>query len=53
MQDGGYKVDLVSYVASNGPCLVVTLLDCFQNPPLGGRPNTIPGDHGVLNARNR
>ena len=25
-------------------------LDCFQKPPLGGRPNTIPGDHGIPNA---
>jgi hypothetical protein len=25
-------------------------LDCFQNPPLGGRLNTKPGDHGTLNA---
>ena len=28
-------------------------LDCFQKPPLGGRPNTKPlGDHGTPNARN-
>ena len=27
-------------------------LDCFQNPPLGGRPNTKPEDHGTLNAHN-
>ena len=25
-------------------------LDCFQKPPLGGRPNTKLGDHGTLNA---
>ena len=24
----------------------------FQKPPLGGRPNTKPGDHGTLNAHN-
>jgi hypothetical protein len=28
-------------------------LDCFQKPPLGGRPNTKPEDHGTLNAHNR
>ena len=27
-------------------------LDCFQTPPLGGRPNTKPDDHGSLNAHN-
>ena len=27
-------------------------LECFQNPPLGGRPNTKPGYHGTLNAHN-
>ena len=27
-------------------------LDYFQKPPLGGRPNTKPGDHGTLNTRN-
>jgi hypothetical protein len=53
MQDGGCKVDVVSYVASNGLCFIVTLLDYLQNPPLGGRPNTKPGDHDTLNARNR
>ena len=28
-------------------------LDSFQKPPLGGRPNTKPGDHGTPNAHNR
>ena len=28
-------------------------LDYFLKPPLGGRPNTKPGDHGILNAHNR
>ena len=28
-------------------------LHYFQNPPLGGRPNTKPGDHGTPNAHNR
>jgi hypothetical protein len=28
-------------------------LDRFQKPPLGGRPNTTPGDHGTPNAHNR
>jgi hypothetical protein len=26
--------------------------DYFQNPPLGGRPNTKPRDYGILNAHN-
>ena len=25
-------------------------LDYFQKPPLGGTPNTKPGDHGTLDA---
>ena len=28
-------------------------LNYFQKPPLGGRPNTKPGDHGTPNAHNR
>ena len=28
-------------------------LDYFQKPPLGGRPNTKPGDHGTPNTHNR
>jgi hypothetical protein len=28
-------------------------LDYFQKRPLGGRPNTKPGDHGTPNAHNR
>jgi hypothetical protein len=28
-------------------------LDYFQNPPLGGRSNTKPADHGTPNAHNR
>ena len=27
--------------------------DYFQKPPLGGRPNTKPGNHGTPNAHNR
>ena len=27
-------------------------LDCFRKPPLGGKPNTKPGDRGILNAHN-
>ena len=27
-------------------------LDYFQKPPLGGRPNTKPGDHDTPNAHN-
>ena len=27
-------------------------LDSFQKPPLGGRPNTKPGDHGTPNPHN-
>ena len=46
MQDG-CKVYIGSYMAPNGSCFVVTL------PPLGGRPNTKPGDHDTPNAHNR
>ena len=28
-------------------------LDNFQKPPLGGKSNTKPGDHGTLNTHNR
>ena len=28
-------------------------LDCFFKPPLQGRPNTKPGDHGTPNTHNR
>ena len=28
-------------------------LDYFQKPPLGGRSNTKPGEHGTPNAHNR
>ena len=28
-------------------------LGLFSKTPLGGRPNTKPGDHGTLNAHNR
>ena len=28
-------------------------LDYFQKPPLGGRPNTKPGDHGTLKSHDR
>ena len=27
-------------------------VDCFQKPPLGGKPNTKPGDHATPNAHN-
>ena len=50
MQDG-CKVYMASYMASNG--VFHGHLDYFQKPPLGGRPNTKPGDHGTLNAHNR
>jgi hypothetical protein len=33
--------------------LVSWSLDYFQKPPLGGRPNTKQGDHGIPNAHNR
>ena len=28
-------------------------LDYFQKPPLGGRPNTKPGENDIMNAHNR
>jgi hypothetical protein len=51
MQDG-CKVYMDSYMAPNGPCFMVTWT-IFKNPPLGGRSNTKPWDHGTLNAHNR
>jgi hypothetical protein len=52
MQDG-CKVYMESYMASNG-LIFHGRLDYFQEPPLGGRPNTKPlGDHGTPNVDNR
>ena len=48
---GGCKVNMESSMALNG----ITFhghLDYCQKPPLGGRPNTNPGDHGTPNAHN-
>jgi hypothetical protein len=46
------KVYMVSYMAPNGSCFMVTWT-ILQKPPLGGgRPNTKPGDHGTPNAHN-
>ena len=51
IQDGR-KVYLDSYMASNW-IMFHGHLDCFQKPPLGGRPNTKPlGDHGSPNVHN-
>ena len=50
MQDG-FKVYMDSYMALNGSCFVATWT-IFQNPLLGGRPNTKPGDRGTSNAHN-
>jgi hypothetical protein len=50
MQDG-CEVYMDSYMALNGLCFHGHL-DYFQNPPLGGRPNTKPGDHGTLKVHN-
>ena len=41
-----------SYMASNGLCFHGHL-DYFQNPPLGGRFNAKPGDHGTPKVHNR
>jgi hypothetical protein len=43
---GGCKVYMDSYMASNGSCFMVTWT-IFRKPPLGGRPNTNPWDHGL------
>ena len=42
----------ISYLASEWT-MFHGHLDCIQNPPLGGRPNTKPGDHGTPNVHNR
>ena len=41
-----------SYMVSNG-IMFHGHLDYFQKPPLGGRPNTKLGDHGIPNTHNR
>ena len=46
------KVYMDSYMASNGSCFMITLTILNKKPPLGGRPNTKPGDHGTPNAHN-
>ena len=51
-----YKMDvkstwIPSYVASNGLCFHGHL-DYFQKPPLGGKPNTKPGDHDTPQTHN-
>ena len=48
---GGCRVYMDAYMAWNGSCFMVTWT-IFKKPPLGGRPNTKPGDHGTLNAHN-
>ena len=52
MQDG-CEVYVESYMASNGSWFMVTWAIYVQKPPLGGRPNTKPGDHGTPNAHKR
>ena len=49
LQDG-CRVYMDFCKTSNGSCFMVTL---FRNPPLGGRPNTKPGEHVIPNAHNR
>ena len=52
MQDG-CKFYMYHYVASHGSsCFAVTSI-VFPKPPLGGRPNTKPGDHGTPSAHAR
>ena len=46
MQDG-CKVYMGSSMASNGSCFMVTWT-ILQKPLLGGRPNTKPGDHALV-----
>ena len=45
------KVHIDSCMASNDSCFMVTWT-MFKKPPLGGRLNTKPGDHGTLNTHN-
>ena len=52
LQDG-CKVYMDSYMASNASCRNPWLLGLFQKPPLGGRPNIKPWDHGTPNTHNR
>ena len=46
------EVYLDSYMPASGSWFMVTL-DYFQKPPLGGRRNTKPGNHYILNTHNR
>jgi hypothetical protein len=39
------KVYMDSYMPSNGSCFMVTCMDYFSKPPLGGRANTKPPWH--------
>ena len=49
---GGCKVYMDSHMASHGSCFMVTWI-IIKKPPLGGRPNTKPGDYGTPNTHNR
>ena len=52
MQDG-CKAYMDFYMASNESCFIFHVqLDCFQKPPLGGRLNTKPANHGTPNVHN-
>jgi hypothetical protein len=43
---------ILSYMASNGPCFMITWIIFIYKPSLGDRPNTKLGDHGTLHAHN-
>jgi hypothetical protein len=49
MQDG-CKSDMDSFLHGIQWIVFHGHLDYFQKPPLGGRPDTKPGDHGKMNA---
>ena len=49
---GRCKVYMDSYIKLNGACFIVTWT-ILKPPPLGGRPNTKPGDHGTPKSHNQ
>ena len=52
MQDG-CKVYMDTFLHGIDRIVSHGHLDNFQEPPLGGKPDTKPGNHGFLNTHNR
>ena len=52
MQDG-CEVYMTSFLHGIKWLMFPGHLDYFQKPPIGGSPNTKPGDHGIPESHNR